>query len=278
MKAFLIKKPLISYFICAFGCTWLIVFFLILSGLAADFNHPPVLFLVGAMVSGIFPSVTAIVLTRITAGKEGLHKLLRKFTIKGSGKWYLITLAILPTIAVMTTIISHFAFRTYTLHFTASSLILGLIWPFFSAFGEEIGWRGYVLPKFLSKYSVLKAALLLGVIWATWHLPMYYIGYQGFGKYMIPSLLIPGYLNLIVQSVIMAYLVVRNRGSLKIAVLYHYTITGSALLLGAFTKTSQTSPLYGILESVVTIALCVILATILYGKNSNKLNLEKEEL
>jgi uncharacterized protein len=41
--------------------------------------------------------------------------------------------------------------------------------------GEEIGWRGYALPLMLEKFGLAMASILLGIIWAAWHLPVFYI-------------------------------------------------------------------------------------------------------
>ncbi|HKJ57788.1 MAG TPA: CPBP family intramembrane glutamic endopeptidase, partial [Halobacteriales archaeon] len=56
-------------------------------------------------------------------------------------------------------------------------------------FGEEMGWRGYALPHLVERYTTTVAALLVGVAWAGWHLPLFFV--QGtrqggsFGLYLV---------------------------------------------------------------------------------------------
>ena len=45
--------------------------------------------------------------------------------------------------------------------------------------GEELGWRGYALPKLLEKRSPLIASLIIGVLWGAWHLPGIVTGAYG---------------------------------------------------------------------------------------------------
>jgi uncharacterized protein len=47
--------------------------------------------------------------------------------------------------------------------------------PFlFGPFGEEFGWRGFLLPRLVRRFSVVLACLIVGVIWAVWHWPLAY--------------------------------------------------------------------------------------------------------
>ena len=53
------------------------------------------------------------------------------------------------------------------------------------ATGEELGWRGYLLRIYQKKYSPLKSAIYVGLIWGFWHLPLWIIsGYTGFELFL----------------------------------------------------------------------------------------------
>lgn len=46
------------------------------------------------------------------------------------------------------------------------------------AFGEEWGWRGYLMPKLMERFSAAPALLIMGVIWGLWHLPLTMLGHN----------------------------------------------------------------------------------------------------
>lgn len=57
------------------------------------------------------------------------------------------------------------------------TLLLYLFIYFITAFGEEIGWRGYLCPKLMERFGFTKGTLYTGLIWAAWHMPVYVTGY-----------------------------------------------------------------------------------------------------
>jgi membrane protease YdiL (CAAX protease family) len=112
------------------------------------------------------------------------------------------------------------------------------------SFGEEFGWRGYLLPKLMPMGS-RKAVLLLGVIHGAWHWPIIFMGYEyGLGYWGAPVvgpllfLLFTTYL-----SVFLAWVTLRS-GSVWPAALGHAAINASALLM-FFYSTGDTARLVG---------------------------------
>jgi membrane protease YdiL (CAAX protease family) len=130
--------------------------------------------------------VAALIMTGLTLGKGGVSALLKRYLMWRVGwKWYLVAFLLIPLIsltgvflnATLTQIPVDFStVLAYQIFGPSANLVL-LIIPFFLfdaiANGEEIGWRGFVLPRLQAKYSALAASLILGVIWGVWHIPKF---------------------------------------------------------------------------------------------------------
>jgi len=64
------------------------------------------------------------------------------------------------------------------LYFTVINLILAPFINFVPAFGEEYGWRGFLLPKLIGRFNLLGGLLLTGTVWGLWHAPVILMGYN----------------------------------------------------------------------------------------------------
>jgi membrane protease YdiL (CAAX protease family) len=89
--------------------------------------------------------------------------------------------------------------------------------------GEEIGWRGYALPRMASRIGLAPASVILGIIWALWHLPLFYI--PGTDTDSQPFL--PYALSVTAMSVAFAWLYRNTRGSLLLVMLLHSAINNT---------------------------------------------------
>jgi membrane protease YdiL (CAAX protease family) len=92
----------------------------------------------------------------------------------------------------------------------------------FFGFGEETGWRGFALPRLQTRFSALKATLVLTLFWALWHWPLflYRPGYASMG----PGGAAGWLLSLLTGSVLLTWLYNSSRGSVMVCAIFHATI------------------------------------------------------
>ena len=98
-----------------------------------------------------------------------------------------------------------------------SPLVFGYVLAVGGPLGEELGWRGYLLPGLFGRMSAASAALVIGIVCAAWHTPLFWI--EGTVQADLP---IGWYMAMTVGlSFIYTWVFVRSRGSVLIAVLLH---------------------------------------------------------
>ena len=89
--------------------------------------------------------------------------------------------------------------------------------------GEEIGWRGFALPRLSERMGLAGASLVLGVIWALWHLPLFLVGGTDTTGQSLPFFV----LSVTAISVALAWLYARTGGSLLLVMLMHAAVNNS---------------------------------------------------
>ncbi|MBP8950479.1 MAG: CPBP family intramembrane metalloprotease [Candidatus Promineofilum sp.] len=120
--------------------------------------------------------------------------------------------------------------------------------------GEELGWRGYLQVELNKRFSLLKASLIVGVIWAVWHLPLWFIaGYQGLDLLLYIVFFAVG---LIAFSVIIGFVYGRGR-NLLYAILLHQMLnfSGRLLEMDELTVLAGSSAIYVIIALVMGLVL-----------------------
>ena len=89
----------------------------------------------------------------------------------------------------------------------------------FFGYGEEVGWRGFVLPRLQEKYSALAATILLSVFWAGWHLPLF--AYRPGYTSMDVAGATGWFFSIVAGGVLFTWLFNGSRGSLLVCALFH---------------------------------------------------------
>src|SRR5215203_2106268 len=156
------RHPLITFFVLVYALAWIIESPLVFLGDSITDAQR----LVVQILSSNVPSVMAIVLTAIVFGRGALRKLLGRLLIwRVNPLWYLVV--ILGPVALTGGVVALNALMggpALSLGMPLLGVAVFLAFSIFpgSALGEEIGWRGYALPRLQAGRSALSASLILG--------------------------------------------------------------------------------------------------------------------
>ena len=218
------RYPLAAFLVLTYGLSWALWIPL---AIFRDAVSGP-LVLTALLIGSNIPSAVAIVLTAIGLGKAATRKLLGQLLIWRVGwGWYLVLLA--PTALVVGTITLVAVTRGGPTAALAVPLLNAIFLTAFmtfpgSALGEEIGWRGYALPRLQSRRTALTASLVVGTLHGLWHLPLWLRGEPDHPLSVYPAFLIQA----LALSVIYTWLYNSTKGSLLLVVLFH-TATNAPL-------------------------------------------------
>ena len=94
--------------------------------------------------------------------------------------------------------------------------------------GEEVGWRGFALPRLQARSSPLVASLLLSVIWGLWHVPLHLQGvYHGIFPDGLPGIVLR-IVTTVPTTILFTWLYNRTKGNLWLVVLLHTAVNNTA--------------------------------------------------
>lgn len=160
------------------------------------------------------PAPAAMLVVALTEGRAGLKALLQRAAIWRVGlNGYAAAIGLpmaIGLIAVGIGVLLGVPTATQIRSFTPIFLIM----PVF-ALGEELGWRGYLLPRLMERRSALAATLIVIAIWGAWHAPLYLSGHIWFGLPIAQILAIPPY------AILLTWVYQHTKGSVLIAALLH---------------------------------------------------------
>ncbi len=179
------------------------------------------------LLLGVFaPSLVALSMTARAEGAAGVRALLRRVgQWQVAARWYLFAVTYLAAIKLVAALVHRLAMGRWPRFGDVPwYLIIGAIvisTPVQA--GEEIGWRGYALPRLTERFGLGLASILLGLIWAFWHLPQFFIPEADtYGQSFIVYVL-----QVTPLSVAFAWLYARSHGSLLLPMLMHASVNNS---------------------------------------------------
>lgn len=247
-----------------------------------------------------FPAI-GVLLTRLIT-KEGFKNAYLRLNIKGNVKTYLLAyfgpgvLTLLGTVVYFLVFPGQFdpecGYMRLTLEATGvnadmypmplsalmivqalQALTIGPLMNFVTCFGEEWGWRGYLLPKMAEKLPAVPMLLVTGVIWGLWHAPLtaighnYGVGYPGFPFTGIAAMC--GFC--IVMGIFLSFVTMKTKSCIP-AVLGHGAINSICAIGMYFTKDGG-NPFVGpaptgIVGAIPFLATAIIMVIFYFGRKA----------
>jgi membrane protease YdiL (CAAX protease family) len=178
------------------------------------------------LLGTIAPGLIAIALTERKEGHAATRALLRQvFHWRVGARWYVFAAGYILTIKLSVALVIRVATGVWP-RFGQEPIYLMAAATAFSTWiqaGEEIGWRGYALPRLADRFGLATASIILGILWATWHLPLFFVPASDTFGQSFPLYL----LQVTALSVALAWLYWRTEGSLLLVMLLHAAINNT---------------------------------------------------
>ena len=216
---------MLKFFSFTYAVTWTCFFTAIaLSHSADSFVSTTSDFRTLLLLLGTFaPSLVALGLTAREEGMSETQALLRRvFDARAAARWYVFAVGYMAAIKLAVAGAYRVAAGSWPIFGIEPWYVIAAAIVFSTPVqaGEEIGWRGYALPRLATRLGFARASVLLGVIWACWHLPLFFIpgidkSGQSFPVYV---------LQVTALSVAAAWLYVHTKGSLLLVMLMHSAV------------------------------------------------------
>lgn len=212
-------RSLIAYFALAYALSWSIEIPLALSKRGII---PPVLPMWTHYFVAYGPALSALIVVSISEGKSGLMEIASRIAMwKVRPIWWIVALS--PLVLGLVVVVILNTVSGSKIHLSDLGAVrflppLGVgalfLWILTFGIGEEIGWRGYALPRLQNGRSALIATLILGVFWALWHLPAFFYLFE-------PSIAIGWLIGLFAGAIVFTWLFNSSGGSILIVAVWH---------------------------------------------------------
>src|SRR2546425_10899302 len=247
MAARLRRPQLIIFFVLAFAIAWPLqaAFLARGGGLPRQLLVPLWLLLISWA-----PAAAALIVLAVIRDPEERRAFRRRLTTwRVGGRWYLYA-CVLPPLAWLAALALA---RPFGVHLAFQPAFLAILPGILVAnFGEELGWRGFALPRLLRRTDAMYSGLGLGLIWGVWHL-----GWPAGWSSLAAGLIATQIGTLTALSVILTWIFVNSGGSLILVTLAHAAFDASAFAFPAAAASDQIRVILTLLLGIVAVGLSV---------------------
>src|SRR3954447_4979695 len=249
LRAIVDRHPVVSFFVLAYALSWSYWVPMAVRGdvVTTGVGWP-------THLPGLLgPALAALLVTSLAEGRGGVHGLVsRMLRWRSPGRWWvavaavlsLAPLAVLVPLATGSSVPPFEDFFRYTGIAMITPLGVVLVALLVNGLGEETGWRGFAVDHLVRSHSLTWTAVVVGLTWAGWHLPMFFIvdSFRQMGPLAVGWLV-----GLLAGSVVLTYLYVKGGRSILFVAAWHT----------AFNLSSATEATGAVVGTVVSVAVIV---------------------
>jgi len=254
-RALVTHHPVTLYFVVTFAISWTGALAVAAPALMQGNTLPKMVGLKMFPIMLLGPCLTGVGLARIVGGASGLKELLRQIRQFRLGRWYA-GLLIPPSLILLVLL---FLKTCVSPAYSPNKFFIGITFGVAAGFLEEIGWMGFAFRELSTQRSEFSAAVLIGLLWGFWHLPV--VDFLGtatpHGSYLIPYFL--AFIALMTAMRVLIAWLYANTKSLLLAQLMHASSTGSLVALSPAAVTAQQEAMwYGIYATILWVMVAFL--------------------
>jgi len=222
---FIKRHPIAAYYVLALAFSWLVE--LPLVAVKQGWINLKVPFAIHYLAS-FGPAMASVLVTAVITGSKGLRELWGRITRWRVGRMWVVFSIFSPLAMFAVSILVvrlvkgnwpdlRLLGQPNYLPYLGAGVVF--LWLVSFGFGEEIGWRGFVLPRLQNTMSVSKATLLLALMWALWHMPafLYLDTLRQMGWIILPGFLI----GVLFAAVVFTWIYNGTDGSILYVAVWH---------------------------------------------------------
>jgi hypothetical protein len=243
------RRPAVAFVLLAFGLTWAAWIPMALQPDRLSHLH---------FLGSLGPAVAAIIITAATTGRAGIRAL-GAAAVRWNGRWLAFAIAVPVMLFAVGLLASHATGSHPDLDRLFESPEYGHLGPglialeiIFFGYGEELGWRGFLIPRLESGGRTPYAATTIFIgVWATWHVPLFFYSH-GLGSMSV--FMIPGWLvSIALSSYLITWLFHRSGNSILVVAVFHGVVD-----LVSITPASTVLALITLNAGLIAVAIVVI--------------------
>jgi membrane protease YdiL (CAAX protease family) len=248
------KRSVLSFFVLAFIWSWGLNAPRV-AATAGYLKLPDLVSTIMGWLAVAGPMVAAFWLLRRRQGQGAIRSLWRSaWRWRFDKRWWWAIALLMPAHALLTAGVLLALGRTIPWEYglpPAMTVPIFILIYLINALPEELGWRGYALPRLQERFSPLVSGLILGAVWALWHLPLHFI--EGTTQWNLPIWQYAA--QTLVLSVLYVWIFNGTQGSVAAAVGFHAISNFSAAVVPTWTTNTGRLVGFGLLTAIAAVVI-----------------------